>query len=62
LHGAGANENLFDVAAQNGAEPDRHIGFEPHLADNLRARRDPKPAISWENGRNAIERVNRHFH
>jgi len=61
LHvGAGANENLLGVAAQNGAEPDRHIGFEPHLADDLRARRDPEPAITWENGLDAIERVNRH--
>ncbi len=63
LHvGAGANENLFEVAAQNGTKPDRHPGLEPHLADDVRAGRDPDPAITWENGRNAIERVNRQFH
>jgi hypothetical protein len=62
LHvGAGANEYFFDVAAQDGAEPDRHTGFEPHLADDVRARRDPEPAVAWENGRDAIECVNRHF-
>jgi hypothetical protein len=57
---AGTNDDLFIVGAQDGAEPDRGIGFKPDLADDLRVWRDPKPAITRHDGRNAIERVKWH--
>src|SRR2546430_1193117 len=50
----------INLAAQNGAKPDRDVHFQPDLADYMRVWRTPELGIFWYNGRGAIERVKRH--